>query len=256
LKRQQNRITALEGQLRDAQKEGNQLKEKLELEKKQRDQWRSEVTKRLKDGSSKNAPVKGADSKKPSGRVQDSIKGLRGCMADMSIELGGLAADLTENFVELSGAIGKMSQVMKSAEENYHRESEERRKLFDNLQDVRGNIRVFCRVRPLLPHEKTANQEEVLEFPGNDQLSIGRRQADKTSIASDRTFQFDRVFAQHTSQAEVFKDVQPLVLSVVDGYNVCIFAYGQTGSGKTFTMQGSPTQRGTSYCWLGSFSPF
>jgi chromosomal replication initiation ATPase DnaA len=25
-------------------------------------------------------------------------------------------------------------------------------------------------------------------------------------------------------------------VSVLDGYNVCIFAYGQTGSGKTHTM--------------------
>lgn len=30
--------------------------------------------------------------------------------------------------------------------------------------------------------------------------------------------------------------MQPLVRSVLDGFNVCIFAYGQTGSGKTFTM--------------------
>jgi kinesin family protein C2/C3 len=39
-------------------------------------------------------------------------------------------------------------------------------------------------------------------------------------------------------------DTQPLIRSVLDGYNVCIFAYGQTGSGKTFTMVsgcGEPT---------------
>ncbi len=37
---------------------------------------------------------------------------------------------------------------------------------------------------------------------------------------------------------QVFQETQPLVVSVLDGYNVCIFAYGQTGSGKTHTMQG------------------
>lgn len=36
--------------------------------------------------------------------------------------------------------------------------------------------------------------------------------------------------------AQVFEDTQPLIQSVLDGFNVCIFAYGQTGSGKTYTM--------------------
>lgn len=41
-------------------------------------------------------------------------------------------------------------------------------------------------------------------------------------------------FPQFT--ADVFSDTQPLIRSVLDGFNVCIFAYGQTGSGKTYTM--------------------
>jgi len=43
--------------------------------------------------------------------------------------------------------------------------------------------------------------------------------------------------------AQVYAEVSPLVTSVLDGYNVCIFAYGQTGSGKTFTMNGPPDNR-------------
>ena len=49
---------------------------------------------------------------------------------------------------------------------------------------------------------------------------------------------FDRVWGPDYSQTSVFQDVEPLALSVVDGFNACIFAYGQTGSGKTFTMEG------------------
>lgn len=46
---------------------------------------------------------------------------------------------------------------------------------------------------------------------------------------------------------DVFADASPLVISVLDGYNVCIFAYGQTGSGKTFTMEGTEQNRGVNY---------
>lgn len=42
----------------------------------------------------------------------------------------------------------------------------------------------------------------------------------------------------------MFADVQPLVQSVCDGYNVAICAYGQTNSGKTYTMTGPPHQPG------------
>jgi len=45
----------------------------------------------------------------------------------------------------------------------------------------------------------------------------------------------------------VFAQTKPIVASVLDGYNVCIFAYGQTGTGKTFTMEGSPENRGVNY---------
>jgi hypothetical protein len=39
-----------------------------------------------------------------------------------------------------------------------------------------------------------------------------------------------------SSAEQIYADTQPLIRSVLDGYNVCVFAYGQTGSGKTYTM--------------------
>ncbi|KIY97076.1 Kinesin-4 [Monoraphidium neglectum] len=66
-----------------------------------------------------------------------------------------------------------------------------------------------------------------------------------------KEFRVNRVFDPAASQDAVYEDTQPLVRSVLDGYNVCIFAYGQTGSGKTHTMSGSdarsPEGRGINY---------
>lgn len=50
---------------------------------------------------------------------------------------------------------------------------------------------------------------------------------------------FLRVYNPGEKQEAVFDEVQPMLTSLLDGYNICIMAYGQTGSGKTHTMLGS-----------------
>jgi len=55
---------------------------------------------------------------------------------------------------------------------------------------------------------------------------------------------FDRVFGPGASQEAVYTDTSPVIMSVMDGYNVCLMAYGQTGSGKTYTMVGTPDPMG------------
>uniref|UniRef100_A0A7N0TDB9 Kinesin motor domain-containing protein n=1 Tax=Kalanchoe fedtschenkoi TaxID=63787 RepID=A0A7N0TDB9_KALFE len=65
--------------------------------------------------------------------------------------------------------------------------------------------------------------------------------------SSKKIFKFDRVYTSNDDQVDVFADASPLVVSVLDGFNVCIFAYGQTGTGKTFTMEGPEHHRGVNY---------
>ena len=63
----------------------------------------------------------------------------------------------------------------------------------------------------------------------------------------NKVFEFEQVFKPESTQDQVFTEVSDLVLSVLDGYNTCIFAYGQTGSGKTYTMNGTPENPGVPF---------
>ncbi|XP_038725719.1 kinesin-like protein KIN-14J [Tripterygium wilfordii] len=121
------------------------------------------------------------------------------------------------------------------AAENYHVVLAENRKLYNEVQDLKGNIRVYCRIRPFLRGQN--KMQTTIEYMGeNGELVVSN--PSKQVKDSHRIFKFNKVFGPASTQEEVFLDTQPLIRSVLDGYNVCIFAYGQTGSGKTYTMSG------------------
>ncbi|KAK8995797.1 hypothetical protein V6N11_076055 [Hibiscus sabdariffa] len=106
-----------------------------------------------------------------------------------------------------------------------------------------GNIRVFCRCRPHSKEEISAGFGQVVDFDAAKDGDLGIL----TGASTKKTFKFDRVYTPKDNQVDVFADALPLVTSVLDGYNVCIFAYGQTGTGKTFTMEGTDQNRGVNY---------
>jgi len=110
-----------------------------------------------------------------------------------------------------------------------------RRIQHNEIQELKGNIRVFCRVRPAKP-----DCTSCLSF-GDDEakkalvLSSDMKTSYSGSSAGKKIdrFSFDRVFQSEETQDQVFEEISQLVQSALDGYKVCIFAYGQTGSGKT-----------------------
>ncbi|OWM62996.1 hypothetical protein CDL15_Pgr020290 [Punica granatum] len=112
---------------------------------------------------------------------------------------------------------------------------ERRRLALNSIIDIKGSIRVFCRVRPFLPTDRrkfhepvTAELEKIaVKMPGGV-----------------KEFGFDRVFHKEASQEDVYAEVKPILRSALDGHNVCVLAYGQTGTGKTFTMDGVNDQPG------------
>ncbi|XP_010486632.1 PREDICTED: kinesin-like protein KIN-14G [Camelina sativa] len=145
--------------------------------------------------------------------------------------------------------LGNQMQEMSSAAQGYYKVVEENRKLYNMVQDLKGNIRVYCRVRPIFNSEMNG----VIDYIGKDG-SLFVLDPSKPYKDARKTFQFNQVFGPTATQDDVFRETQPLIRSVMDGYNVCIFAYGQTGSGKTYTMSGPPgrsaTEMGINYLAL------
>lgn len=121
----------------------------------------------------------------------------------------------------------------------YERELDLRVKLQDQVQALKGNIRVFCRIRPLLEHEIDSGEVEALQ--ATNEMTVTAEDPDDPG--QPQSFSFDRVFGPDDSQEVVFDEMRTLCLSAMDGYNVCLFAYGVTGSGKTFTVEGGEKAR-------------
>ncbi|ONL97179.1 P-loop nucleoside triphosphate hydrolase superfamily protein with CH (Calponin Homology) domain [Zea mays] len=146
--------------------------------------------------------------------------------------------------------LGRHLFSLAHAASGYHKVLEENRKLYNQVQDLKGSIRVYCRVRPFLPGQASPSTVGSI-----DEGNITIVTPSKSGKEGRKTFSFNKVFGPSATQAEVFLDTQPLIRSVLDGYNVCIFAYGQTGSGKTYTMSGPKNMteqtQGVNYRALG-----
>merc|ERR1719229_2038962 len=132
----------------------------------------------------------------------------------------------------LTKAFSFNQNLVEDLMERYKRELSLRRKYFNMVQDLRGNIRVFCRCRPLLPFELKKGYTECVKFPQKGAVKI------TDDKGKTLPFEFDQVYTPKTTQEQVTEDATEYIQSVMDGYNVSIFAYGQTGSGKTYTMNG------------------
>ncbi|KAL0357326.1 UNVERIFIED_CONTAM: Kinesin-like protein KIN-14S [Sesamum calycinum] len=168
-------------------------------------------------------------------------------------EVKGITADSLLDS-EAFSALQNISMEHEHLKKKYHEECEllkkkyleecsARKKLYNEVIELKGNIRVFCRCRPLKQDEIANGSTSVVEFDSSQENELQITCSD----SSRKLFKFDHVFRPEDNQEAIFAQTLPIVTSVLDGYNVCIFAYGQTGTGKTYTMEGTPENRGVNY---------
>ncbi|KAJ8562680.1 hypothetical protein K7X08_031132 [Anisodus acutangulus] len=161
---------------------------------------------------------------------EKELSNLKVLLSSTKRDFEDLQSQLQSDLKQLGDQVLEMS----NAALGYHKVMKENRTLHNMVQDLKGNIRVYCRIRPGF----NAEAKTAIDFIGEDG-SLVVIDPLKSWKDGKKIFQFNRVFGPSATQEDVFRDTKPLVRSVMDGYNVCIFAYGQTGSGKTYTMSGA-----------------
>lgn len=123
-----------------------------------------------------------------------------------------------ENLNEIKNMKMENLELIKENKENYKRENI----LKERILDLQGNIRVFLRIRESINNKKSLSYKIK-----NNLFNI-----------NNQGFNFDYVYSKNTKQKEVFEELELLIKSIFNGYNIIISCYGQTGSGKTYTMEG------------------
>jgi len=135
-----------------------------------------------------------------------------------------------------------MKLNISDANEQYLSERRRNAFLLSRIQNLTGNIQVFCRVRPLLDRDDVipnSSQKHALEILNPSEIAAievkpesSFKSTKKDSLnyienAPWKVFAFDRIIGSDESQLDVFRELEPIAQSVVDGYKACVFAYGQ-----------------------------
>ncbi|CAI5526426.1 unnamed protein product, partial [Closterium sp. Naga37s-1] len=168
-----------------------------------------------------------------------NLKGLSQTDCELKAEIARLKSDLADR----NQVVGNKDRQLLEMEKNMKAQLQEMEKnmkaqllemekkmkaLHNRLLLLQGNIRVFCRVRPLSAKEgERSSGAMAVRIPENNidnRIAVQGHEGD---------FKFDKVFSPGTTQTVVFKEIADLVTSALDGY--------KTGSGKTFTMFGDNT---------------
>mmetsp|Transcript_15973 Transcript_15973/g.29226 ORF Transcript_15973/g.29226 Transcript_15973/m.29226 type:complete len:812 (-) Transcript_15973:69-2504(-) len=151
-------------------------------------------------------------------------------IAELEVKVDKLSQQVANTEIELGAQQGNKAELEdcnKALKDQLDKAHLQRMELHNTIQELKGNIRVFCRVRPTKDNHPVAAQTHDY-----NKVSLGH-------AGETYTFSFDKVFGPASEQIDVYDEVSGLVQSALDGYKVSIFAYGQTGSGKTYTMQGT-----------------
>ncbi|XP_044100670.1 kinesin-like protein KIFC2 isoform X6 [Neovison vison] len=140
----------------------------------------------------------------------EALVELQGRLQEAQDTTEALQVQLGVQEVQLQGLRGALRQLQQETEQNCRRELQQMHGQLAGLRARMASLRQGCGdLRGL-----------VSTFTQSCQCSLSE------------------------ARGQVFRELEPAVLSCLRGYSVCIFTYGQTGTGKTYSMEGPPEDPG------------
>lgn len=115
----------------------------------------------------------------------------------------------------LKQSLKKSTEEAEFFKEEFFRLEMERKRLHNTIMDLKGNIRVFCRIRPPLDNEA---EKLLCQWNMHDETSFEVTAYDaikKKTMKVD--YAFDNVFHMKSTQEDIFENVSPLIQSALDG---------------------------------------
>lgn len=160
------------------------------------------------DAAAKGAQIAELDKqiKKLTSDLNGAKKAL-GTSADVATKLEAAEKELAE----LKTASGSTEKSLKDVTQLYQDERRLRRLYYNKIEEMKGNVRVYCRARPLSSSEKARGNYVCIK--SEDEFSIEIQQTKQDKVKKD-LFQFDRVYTEVNTQDEVYEDTGNLIQSV------------------------------------------
>ena len=155
-----------------------------------------------------------------------------------------LKSQLTESRVSLKESEAKATEFAKE----YGKEFYLRKQIAEQLQEMTGGMRVFCRVRPVPEPPAAPEGEPQPETPAPcvqvlDETTVLLE--DKANTRHPRRrFEYNQVYGPAAEQAKIFDDVKPMIGQTLQGFNVSALIYGSSSAGKTYTLEGTADEPG------------
>ena len=104
-----------------------------------------------------------------------------------------------------------------SLRDKYDKETLIRKRLHNVIEDMKGKIRVFCRVRPMSDHELEIGSLPVVTITDQFTLKIRLKKegssgpSTRESVYEEKMYSYDSCFGDNISQEDVFEDTKMLM---------------------------------------------